>query len=36
MAIAAGFVERDAHHPEFILTAREFGYKFQIAGGGPE
>jgi two-component system alkaline phosphatase synthesis response regulator PhoP len=23
-------IERDAHHPEFILTAREFGYKFQL------
>ena len=23
-------IERDPHHPEFILTAREFGYKFQI------
>jgi DNA-binding response OmpR family regulator len=25
-------IERDPHHPEHILTAREFGYKF--AGGG--
>jgi DNA-binding response OmpR family regulator len=24
-------IERDPHHPEFILTAREFGYKFQKA-----
>ena len=22
-------IERDPHHPEFILTAREFGYKFE-------
>jgi DNA-binding response OmpR family regulator len=23
-------IERDPHHPEFILTQREFGYKFQL------
>ena len=22
-------IEKDPHHPEFILTAREFGYKFE-------
>ena len=29
-------IERDAHHPEFILTAREYGYKFQAAGIRPD
>ncbi len=29
-------IERNPHYPEFILTAREFGYKFQKAGGPPE
>ena len=29
-------IERDAHHPEFILTAREFGYKFHITDTGAE
>jgi DNA-binding response OmpR family regulator len=24
-------IEKDPHHPEFILTAREYGYKFQAA-----
>ena len=27
-------IERDPREPEFILTAREFGYKFQAGGGG--
>ena len=27
-------IERDPREPEFILTAREFGYKFQVGGGG--
>ena len=25
-------IEKDPHHPEFILTAREFGYKFHLPG----
>ena len=28
-------IEADPHHPEFILTAREFGYKFAAGVGGP-
>ncbi len=27
-------IERDPREPEFILTAREFGYKFQTGAGG--
>ncbi len=26
-------IESDPHHPEFILTAREFGYKFVLGAG---
>lgn len=29
-------IERDPRTPEFILTAREFGYKFQTSGGKEE
>ena len=28
-------IEIDPHHPEFILTAREFGYKFRAAIHSP-
>ncbi len=28
-------IETDPHHPEFILTARGFGYKFAAGTGGP-
>ena len=27
-------IEADPHHPEFILTAREFGYKFALPSAG--
>ncbi len=29
-------IEKDPHHPEFILTAREFGYKFEPGAVSPD